>query len=114
MKHAPFALLVFAVLVATAWPLSSAIGSATAATAAAASDIRAAGCVPDSAAEGPRGLALPPGHPPVDTDVLPPGHPPITSGAPRLPPGHPPLPSGQPPLPSGPGPLFGAPVLLTI
>lgn len=129
MKPAPFALVVLALLVALAWPISSAIGAATAG-AAAREAIRAAACAPDQRATAPTdgwdddeedGVALPPGHPPIGGQ-LPPGHPPISADG--LPPGHPPighLPPGHPPLPSGrtpaaPSPveLFGSPVLLTI
>ena len=114
MKSALLAVFILALAVVTAWPLSSAIGAATASAAAPAADVRPAGCVPappDDAAPSGEDLGLPPGHPPIPMDALPPGHPPI---GPRLPPGHPPIPSGHPPIPSGPGPLFGAPVLLTI
>jgi hypothetical protein len=114
MKPAPLAIFVLALAVAAAWPLSSAIGAATATAATRAADVQPVGCVPapsDDAAPSGEDLGLPPGHPPIPMDQLPPGHPPI---APRLPPGHPPIPSGHPPVPSGPGPLFGAPVLLTI
>ena len=114
MKSAPLVVFILALAVATAWPLSSAIGAATASAAAPAADVRPAGCVPappDDAAPSGEDLGLPPGHPPIPMDQLPPGHPPI---GPRLPPGHPPIPSGHPPIPSGPGPLFGEPVLLTI
>jgi hypothetical protein len=117
MKPAPFALLVLAVLAATSWPLTSAIGAATATTSAVLrADVQAA-CAPDATAEqGEQGeeLALPPGHPPIPSFRLPPGHPPISSGDPRLPPGHPPIPSGHDAEPSGPGQLFQEPVLLTI
>ena len=91
MKSALLAVFILALAVVTAWPLSSAIGAATASAAAPAADVQPAGCVPappDDAAPSGEDLGLPPGHPPI--------------------------PSGHPPIPSGPGPLFGAPVLLTI
>jgi hypothetical protein len=114
MKPAPFILLVLAVLVATAWPLTSAIGAASATVAAIRSDVQAA-CAPEAAAEPGEEmgqLVLPPGHPPIPGLRLPPGHPPIPDD-PRLPPGHPPIPSGHDAMPSGPT-LFQEPQLLTI
>lgn len=119
MKPAPFALFILALVVAMAWPLSSAIGAAKASGATAQADFRPAACVPEEADAAPAptpeemGL-LPPGHPPISADGLPPGHPPIPGRAQRLPPGHPPIPSGHPPVPASPGLLFGEPVLLTI
>lgn len=125
MKPTSLVLFALAVAVATAVPISSAIGVATA-RAAVSGERRPAACPAAELgdAEGPRALALPPGHPPLATDRLPPGHPPIAdglppghpplgSGAPRLSPGHPPVPSTVPP-PAASGSLFGAPVLLTI
>jgi hypothetical protein len=130
MKRAPLALFVLTLVVAIAWPLSSAIGAATA-RAAARQTLEPASCVPrDTTAQSDDGdddddgdndfalppghpslgLALPPGHPPLSVDGLPPGHPPIGR---VLPPGHPPIPSGHGPTPL-PIDVFGAPVLLTI
>jgi hypothetical protein len=134
MKPASLALFALALVVAIAWPLSSAIGSASAG-AIERMALRSAACVPEQAAVAPSddgedddgdddgdAVALPPGHPPIARQ-LPPGHPPISADG--LPPGHPPigrgLPPGHPPIPSGQGPaspmpveLFGAPVLLNI
>jgi hypothetical protein len=129
MKPAPLVLFVLAILVAMAWPLSSAIGAASARSGARASLVPTS-CVPGDASaqaddddddDGDEvalppghpslGMELPPGHPPISADGLPPGHPPIGRG---LPPGHPPIPSGHAPA----APLnieaFGTPVLLTI
>jgi hypothetical protein len=117
MKPAPFALFILALVVAMAWPLSSAIGSATAASAAIAqADVQPAACVPEQgdAAPTPEQMGLPPGHPPISTRSLPPGHPPIPGRAQALPPGHPPISSAHPPVPASPTRLFGEPVLLTI
>jgi hypothetical protein len=132
MKPAPLALIVLAVVVAVAWPLSSAIGAASA-SAFERMALRPAACVPEQTAAAPAdegddddgdedeaalppghpsiARQLPPGHPPLPADGLPPGHPPVGRG---LPPGHPPIPSGH--GPGGPSPveLFGEPVLLTI
>jgi hypothetical protein len=96
MKPAPLAIFTFALAlaVAAAWPISSAIGAATASATAPTADVQPAGCVPapmDDAAPSAEDLDLPPGHPPIPTDRLPPGHPPVS---PRLPPGHPPIPTG--------------------
>jgi hypothetical protein len=116
MKRASLAVFILALAVASAWPLSSAIGAATGSASTPSSDVRPVGCVPapstDDAAPSAEDLGLPPGHPPIPMDRLPPGHPPI--GQPRLPPGHPPISSGHPPIPATPGALFGEPVLLTI
>jgi hypothetical protein len=117
MKPVPFALFILALVVAMAWPLSSAIGSATAASGAIAqAELRTAACVPEQAdaAPTPEQMGLPPGHPPISARGLPPGHPPIPGRAQGLPPGHPPIPSGHPPVPASPTPLFGEPVLLNI
>jgi hypothetical protein len=115
MRLASTVLLALALLVATAWPLSSAIGAASAA--AGRTDPRPGGCpVPGAAdARAPEpSLGLPPGHPPIAPDLLPPGHPRIRSVDPRLPPGHPPIWSGRPLGPPSRGALTDTPGLLTI
>lgn len=131
MKPASFVLVVLALAVGVAWPLSSAIGAASV-SAFERIALGSAACQPEQAAamapsgeaaeddgeaaalppgHPPIGGTLPPGHPPIAADGLPPGHPPIGRG---LPPGHPPIPSGQGPAAPAPVELFGAPVLLTI
>jgi hypothetical protein len=131
MKPASLVLFALALVVAVAWPLTSAIGAASA-SAFERMALGPAACVPEQAsavqaddAEDEDGddadalppghpsmsRQLPPGHPPISADGLPPGHPPIGRG---LPPGHPPVPSGHGPAAPSPAELFGAPVLLTI